>query len=59
MEVDLLTALLAAAGSAGGCWGAVKVELRYLRRDLDRVKAEQVKLKRGIAWLQARRQTAG
>lgn len=41
--VDLLQGLLIAAFAAGGAWGAVRFELRVLRRDVDNVAAKLAK----------------
>lgn len=33
--MDLLQALMGAIFSAGAVWGVVKIELHYMRRDID------------------------
>lgn len=54
MDFDPVTAMAAAAAS----WAAVKVELRYQRRDIDALKKNLVKLARAVRWLQAKKRMA-
>lgn len=37
--MDWLPSVIAALAAAGGAWGAVRIELKYMRRDLDEVRA--------------------
>lgn len=39
--------LLAISGAAVGAWAAVRIELQYLRRDLDELRARVALIERG------------
>jgi hypothetical protein len=48
--IDLLQIILTAVFSAGAVWGVVKVELHYLRRDIDAAHARLDQLGAPGAW---------
>lgn len=40
MTAELLMPALSAIFAAGGAWAAVRVELRYIRRDVDELRSQ-------------------